>query len=223
MTGKRAVMPMPFAGNVAGRRRSVPPLPRTRGPMDILTFIAKMAEALAWPLVALVIFHAVREPLAALLPNVRKLRFQRIEAEFGEQMSEIEKKVAALPEDVQPAPMPESEESKLISLAEIAPKAAVIEAWRAVDRSAKRLIEQRGHKLDYDTPQPFSLIERVLDRGGILESPQIKIFRDLRQLRNKVAHAEEFTISNRQAVEYVRVAMTLRRYLDALAQTATPA
>lgn len=187
--------------------------------MDILTFIAKLADSLAWPLVVVITLILLRRPLSELLPQVKKLRYKELEAEFGREVAQIDEKVSSeLPEKVQAAPLPESAESKLLNLAGIAPNAAVLEAWKSIEESARSLIAQRGHQLDADSATPYFLIERVLSRGGILEPAKIKIFRDLRLLRNKVAHAEDFPLSSRQAAEYVRVAMTLCRYLDDLQQ-----
>ena len=43
----------------------------------------------------------------------------------------------------------------------------------------------------------------------ILENNKIKIYADLRKLRNKVAHAADYDVNEEQASEYISIAMNL--------------
>jgi hypothetical protein len=42
----------------------------------------------------------------------------------------------------------------------------------------------------------------------------LKIFSDLRQIRNKAAHAEEYIITSEKADEYIQIALKLNEYFN---------
>lgn len=190
--------------------------------MDWLTFTAKLVDALAWPAVVFFVFLVLRKPLLGLLPQVRKFRFKEFEAEFDRGITEIQARMAdELPLEAAELPAPESIEIRLGNLASIAPSAAVMEAWKQVEAAAKLLISSHGHSIDYQVSAPYSLIERTLGRGDLIEPKKVKIFRELRQLRNKVAHADQYEPTADQAVEYVHAAMALARFMEGKAAART--
>ena len=186
--------------------------------MDWLTFISKLADALAWPLAVVVALILFRAPIIALFPELRRLRYKDFEVEFDKEIEAL--KAAAGPE--LSAGIAETEthreiRSRLTTLADIAPNAAVLEAWAQVQTAAKSLIERHGHKLDYDVAEPYRLIQQILERSGLLERRKIKVFQDLRRLRNKAAHADGFDVAPAQAKEYVELAVSLAGYMDNVA------
>lgn len=183
--------------------------------MDWLTFISKLADALAWPLAVIVALILFRAPIIALFPELRRLRYKDFEVEFDKEIAAL--KIAAGPE--LSAGIAETEtyreiRSRLTTLADIAPNAAVLEAWAELQTAARTLIERHGHRMDTDVAEPYRLIQQVLERSGLLERRKIKIFQDLRRLRNKAAHADGFDVSPAQAKEYVGLAVSLAGYMD---------
>jgi hypothetical protein len=109
----------------------------------------------------------------------------------------------------------------LFQLADIAPNASVVEAWRSIEQSARNLIQAHGHDVDYDVSTPYKLIRNWLVRGKIIDEQSGKVFEQLRQLRNKVIHADGYELTADQARECIDPAVKLRRYLDFLAHKAT--
>ncbi|EHK3908572.1 hypothetical protein JQR62_004699, partial [Vibrio parahaemolyticus] len=57
--------------------------------MDVYTFISKLFEAIAWPLVILVLGLVFRKSLIELLPSMRKLKAGPVEAEFDLEASRL--------------------------------------------------------------------------------------------------------------------------------------
>ena len=150
------------------------------------------------------------------------MKYKDFEAEFAQDVQQLKQEVIQeLPERPLLVPEHEKEEKRLYEMAEIAPNAAVMEVWKHVETAAKNLISSRGHDLAYDISTPYRLIERVLDRGGLIEKRKVKIFNELRRLRNKVAHAGEFEVSPTQAAEYVQLAILLVEYLDSESRKVT--
>jgi hypothetical protein len=184
--------------------------------MNWLEFSVEMVKALVWPLLVVVALVIIRKPLSELVPYLKRLKVGELEAEFEKSVREIrdnldrellakDKKAAAV--------IPQSELEDLTQLAEIAPNAAVLETWKTVELAAKKLIASRGYKLDYNTSMPYRLIERILRKANLVEMKKIKVFDELRRLRNKIAHAADFEISSVQAREYIGLANSLRAYL----------
>jgi hypothetical protein len=168
-----------------------------------------------WPVTVIVIVLILRKPLARLVESTRKLKYKDLELEFRKNIEQIQAEAKeVLPEA--PDKAKSTVEIDLYGLAQVSPTAAVVEAWKAIEASAKNLIASRGHKLDYDVERPFKLIQDVLVKGKIIDPRHGKILDDLRQLRNKVVHASGFTLSSEQAVQYIDLSIKLRQYLERL-------
>ena len=182
--------------------------------MDWLTFTTKMTESMAWPLALLIALFIVRRPLLDLLNSVRKLKISDFEAEF-------EKNLAKIKADSDPAPTPEqndnqtisNRQNELIEMTEFGPNAAVLAAWQELEYAANSLLESKGNPLNYTHGSPYILMGKLLQETNLLNSKDIKVFHELRNLRNKVAHAEGFEITRDQSREYVKLSMSLANRL----------
>lgn len=51
--------------------------------MDWLTFIASVIGDLAWPATSLAVVFMLRGPITKLLPDLRKLKYEDLEVDFG--------------------------------------------------------------------------------------------------------------------------------------------
>ena len=180
--------------------------------MDVLTFIAEILKALGWPLATVVIVILLRKPLRGLLPLVQKLKWKELEIEFGKQVQEVRSELAQ--------DLPQSEAAELASpsvnaalrLAEISPRASVLEAWREVELAA---VEAAGYIPVADArPRilPYDAI-RSLERSQLLGRSILGSLRELRALRNQAAHAPEFAITKEAAIEYAASARAIAQYL----------
>jgi hypothetical protein len=174
--------------------------------MDFLEFIASLVDSLAWPVFLGLVLWFSRDYLLELLPQLTRIKYKDFEAEFSRDLERI--KETSDYQQIEASPLAERE-TELLSLAELAPNAAVLEAWREVERTAKQLLNREGHAPDYAIGAPYRLMERLLEKTQLLPQKDIKVFRELRTLRNKVAHAENYDISAGQAAEYVKLAMFL--------------
>lgn len=173
----------------------------------------QIINTLAWPVVVLVIVLVFRKPLSALLTKATKFKYKDLELEFQEGIERIKEEEHHTLEDTQ-EPKSGAVEVDLFDMASVSPSAAVMEAWRSVEGSAKDLINRHGHTPDYSVETPYKLMQDILIKGEIIEEKRGKVFDELRQLRNKVTHAETFQVNSDQAVEYVRLALKMKNYLD---------
>lgn len=177
--------------------------------MDALTFIVEMTKALAWPVVAVVIILIVRRPLLAMLPLVRRLRYGSLELDFGRRVHEL----AAEVDKELPAVADEPLAERLAQLARLSPRAAVLEAWLALEAAAAEASRREGLDLTSRERRTPLLLGQALEQAGILDEQKLEIFHRLRNLRNAAAHASDFELDNQSAVEYGQLALRLAGFL----------
>lgn len=192
--------------------------------MDVLQFISSVVGSLAWPGVVLAAVLVLRKPLIDLLPLLQRLKYKDLELDFGKRVGELQAEVAEeLPPQAEPAPLPTTARSALHTLAEVSPRSAVMEAWRAVE--AAGLAAARRLQSDLPTPalrsgRPLDSYEalRLLEHSGKLDRAVVGPLRELRMLRNQAAHAPEFALTRDSALEYASVAERIAAHLNQVAE-----
>lgn len=182
--------------------------------MDWLTFIAQLINALAWPITVLIIILILRRPLSELFPLVRSLRFQGIELDFGRQVqalaNEAHSELTRLRGILDSG---EAERAQWVEMAQVSPRAAVLESWIQLEKAAIEAC--RRHDLNLKSVELHSpiVLGKALEEAGILEGNTPMIYHQLRNLRNTAAHASEFSFTPDSAIEYADLAARLTEYL----------
>ena len=77
-----------------------------------------------------------------------------------------------------------------------------------------RLMLRRKPDLKLDSDTPYKHLETLLVEYNTLDKKQIKIFHDLRVLRNKVKHVPQYEVTSDQALEYIALALSLAEFLS---------
>jgi hypothetical protein len=186
--------------------------------VSVLQFIASIVNSLAWPLVVLGSVVILRGPLRALLPLLQRLKYKDLELDFGQQVRELNAEVAAeLPAPGAAALPPIGGDPVIARLAETSPRAAVLEAWRAVEAAALLAARRLGGEVFRDKAFTLHAI-RFLEGLDGLDSAIVSLLRDLRGLRNQAAHAPEFALSPGSALEYAAAADRVASYLRGVAR-----
>jgi hypothetical protein len=180
--------------------------------MDWPSFIASVIGSIAWPATALAVVLLLRRELVALLPFLRKLKAGPVEAEFEREVKELESEAAA----TSPPPEPKALEGKaqrLFQLAEISPRAAVLEAWQGVEFAARRAVLKHAGSPIPDVSSPLRVL-RELTQLQLLSSEDIALFQDLRGLRNQATHSPDFNPSYEAVASYLQLAGALQARLE---------
>jgi len=106
--------------------------------MDVLAFIAKLVEALAWPLASVVLVALLRREIRSLLPFVKRFKAGPLEAEFEREVRElrssVEEGVNVKHEELA------ASQSTAVKLAELNPRSAILEAWREIETTGRRML-----------------------------------------------------------------------------------
>lgn len=194
--------------------------------MDALTFVSKVLEATAWPVVVCICFFVLKGQILGLFPILRRLKYKEFEAEFGQAVREVSETLttSTTPPAVQTSPeaiaASENTRDRLVRFAEAAPRAAVIEAWLQVEHAAQRLI--RLHGVAGTRPLRMvgpSVIRDYLDKANAVTPDQRESYNKLRQLRNKVVHFAEVSLPLDEVIEYIDLALSLAAQFDAAAES----
>ena len=182
--------------------------------MDWLTFLAQVIQALAWPLTVIVIFLMLRRPLAELFPTLQRLRFWDIEMDFDRQVQALAIRVR---DELPPLSAVEETASgfreHLVELANLSPRAVVLEAWLQLEKAAIEATRRHGLDLPSRELRAPIFFGEALEAAGVLDADTQLIYHRLRNLRNAAAHASDFAFDPGSALEYADLALRLAEHL----------
>lgn len=182
--------------------------------MDWLSFTAEIVKATAWPAALIVVFLVLRKQFVTLLPGLESLRWKDFEARFRRKVHEVSVEARAALSDPELAKLPPPpEEHELLRLAELSPRAAILEAWIALENAAANALRREDAPItSKEIRQPAKLVDALVE-SDLLTASQGGILRELRHLRNAAAHASDPKITVETAREFVQLAAAFERLL----------
>ena len=180
--------------------------------MDTLTFIAKLIESLAWPVGAIILIVLLRREIGSLIPFIKKLKAGPVEAEFDRTVKEL-RTGAERELQIRPAELPTSSQRKLLQLAQVNRRSAIIEAWQQVELAAERVVSSRGMHF---SPSLIGAQIRAFMKTNELSEEEKVLYYELRDLRNKTAHDPDFNPSEEAVINYIELASRLQLVLEKL-------
>ena len=175
--------------------------------MDILTFIAEIAKAAAWPATVVTIALTFRPQLKQLLTRIKKGKIGAAEFEFEERVRELQSESTALQ-----LPIPSTASLPSAAQAEADPRSTVMRAWLEVETAIEDIAKKSGHYNALAARNaPYTL--NALRKAEILDPSLVSLYRELRTLRNQAAHELDFNPSADSVVSFVRVSKELEAAL----------
>lgn len=184
--------------------------------MDALQFIAAMTAALAWPIALVVVFLLLRRHLLARMPDLESLEWKDFRFRFGRRVHEVATEARQTLVQAEAATTPPIDgETHRLHLAEISPRAAILEAWIELEGAAAVALRRKGAVLPTRELQQPSRLADALITTGLLAPTQAGVLSDLRRLRNAAAHASDPKITADTAREFVGVAVAFERLIRA--------
>ncbi|MCK8046070.1 hypothetical protein MSG37_14390 [Shewanella sp. 1CM18E] len=179
--------------------------------MDWMQFTIALIDKLIWPLVLVFAVMNLKRPLSKLIPLAKKLKFKDLEVEFGQGLKAVtEQAEGVFPE------LKTDKKSLLIASANNLPNSAVLETWEQVDLAAERLIKLHCDNITLDKNTRYKHIENILISEALINTKQGKLFSELRQLRNRVAHAVNYEVGKAEAIQYIELCFKLIEHLNSL-------
>ncbi|MBI3348857.1 MAG: hypothetical protein HY020_16815 [Burkholderiales bacterium] len=187
--------------------------------MDALSFIAKLVEALAWPVASIAVVWLLRTEIRNLVPLIKKLKAGPLEAEFEREVKELRGSVKASPshtaEETVAQWLPVASQ-----LAAVHPRAAILEAWRIVESKAIRLLQDAEPSLSDERLRSTREVVRLLGGHGFLSLEEVATLNQMRFLRNQAVHVPQFEPTYEGAMNFVQLAANLLQQMHSRAATA---
>ena len=174
--------------------------------MDTLTFIAKLVESIAWPFVALAVFLLLRKEIGQSILRLQRLKFKDAELEFQQKAQEIEN---ALPKNLAGDMAVSEIEDKLKFLARMSPRLAIIEAWSHIEFALGQYASTQQWVTDGEKVQANIAYHEVAKLAFGADEDIFKRYNDLRQLRNKAVHDNDYEPSSDNAYAFAVLATRL--------------
>ena len=181
--------------------------------MDALSAIVELVKALAWPVSVFAIIFLLREAIQGLIASIRegRVKYKDLEFTFKRDLQQARQSIEMLPQQSVPAlrAPAEPEINELMALAQMAPRAAVIEAWTRLEAAAAEFA-QRHAPLDVAKQRRSSVMFLdVLRRHDAIPAAVLTGIQKLRDIRNRTVHTPEFQPSVDDAEEYVLLAFAV--------------
>jgi hypothetical protein len=198
--------------------------------MDWLQFTSAVIGSLAWPLAAVGLGFMFREQVRKLLDKMQSLKAPGIEASFSQDVAKIvEEAKQVQTEEAPPAqqgetqfgtpsaiqgPPPKDESDQLYELIKERPAALIVDAWRDIERAMLDVIGAKGvYVPPVETKNPANW-PKHLERTGMISPETGALIRELRALRNRVAHARDWEPTVADAIDYYKTATLVRNVLN---------
>ena len=189
--------------------------------MDWLTFFSSVIDSLAWPSAFFAVWFVIYKELPSTIRSLRKLRFKDVELEFGEAARAVAaetKKAVPVEAEASLAGGARADVAEHLNLiAELAPRAAIVEAWLQVEAAAADLVAKRSPSISLRRmPAPMEL-RQALRRLEVLSRQQLTVFDSLRNLRNEAVHVPDAQFPREAVLSYIDSALTMAAYLESAA------
>jgi hypothetical protein len=151
--------------------------------MDWKQFCASIVGSIAWPTAVVIVVVLLKSPLAKLIPMVRSLKYKDLHIDLSEKLEEVKDGLEAESQNSN-HPIQLSAEERLLELARLDPRAAVLSAWIDVEHALIDLAKTVG----VSSNQTIVTVANELHALDVLTELEMKTFRDLRRIRNEAAH-----------------------------------
>jgi hypothetical protein len=164
-----------------------------------------------------------RSELRGVVSRLTRVKYKDLEAQFDRELREAEKRAKEIPEvrgDSRLHLQGSAEHPRLFRLAQISPRAAVVEAWREVELATSRAARAAGLPVEGRIAGTRHLQKLV--QQGVVGGSFVPLYEQLRRLRNEAAHAAEFDIDQTEAERYLDVALTIVDGLDRVGSDMPP-
>lgn len=180
--------------------------------------IVEIIKALAWPVAIVWLGYLFRNEVRSLMGRLTALKHGETEISFTRSLEKAEQKASEISQPQASAHESTAEElsqkEQLYRLAEISPRAAIVEAWTLIETAAVKSELTTGAAFKRTSPK---LILDHLASTGNFSSESIEVINSLRQLRNKATHLPDFAISQEEAERYLDLAIKSTHAIENIA------
>jgi hypothetical protein len=173
--------------------------------VDWLTFIAKIVEVIAWPLVVAWTLYLIRPHISKVLGYLRKIKIKDFEAEFGEGIRDARSEAEEA--GLRPSKQNKvTDDNNFMMLATQFPALAIIESFKSLETVLNDMAQ--SPEFSSLTHSPYQIVGYLAQQGRI-DKHTLSVYDRLRRLRNMAAHAKEIDVSPGEVIEFRELAVRL--------------
>jgi len=168
--------------------------------------IVTLIVGIAWPAAVVWVAYLFKGELRSLLHRVSHIKYKDAEANFARDLAQAETKASSIPyspANLVPQPEISSKLDSLRRIADVSPRAAIMEAWILVEDSATKSGHIQGAVIPRVNPRSF--VEDLISKGK-LPSESGVLLEQMRKLRNQAAHLPDFVVGQDEADRYLQLA-----------------
>jgi hypothetical protein len=159
--------------------------------MDTLTFITKLLDTAAWPMVTLLLVFLLRKEIISIIPQLKKFKAGPMEVDFDTAIKGLRSQKET--NHLQLRSIPSSARHQhLAQLAATAPRTAILEAWHDVENA---LDKQKSRRLN-------------------VTSAAVGLYGKLLLLRNQASRQTNFNPSQESVSSYLQLSEHLTALLE---------
>ena len=176
--------------------------------------IVAIIDSIIWPLVTFMIFIMFRAPIKAMLPLIERFKYNNFELSFREGLKEA--KIEVEESGIKPSYSLEDKE-EIYQVVQETPSIAIIEAWKEIELAATDKIKE----LAENTHSPSEALKRpltYLEISGALIPSTARAIRELRSLRNQVAHAINVKFNTDDVIQYIALSRAIKDQINAITE-----
>lgn len=182
--------------------------------------VIALVDILVWPItLLLIIFRGIgREQIRSLIAMIKKIKYKGLGIDVSVTLDQVRENIGETsPHD----PHSISDEAEIDhNTLKTSPDFVVVESWQSLELSAinkvKALLPENERFRN-----PLRRPTDYLEHKGALTPTTSSAIRDLRSLRNQIAHGSVNEISQEDAMQYAKLATTIRRKIDAITELPT--
>jgi hypothetical protein len=200
-------------------RGSADPPEKQGGLPQLLEALARLFSVIAWPLVAVASFLIYRAPITRLIDRLKSLKVSKEGLEFALGVAEAADKADIEPEP--PTPYAFRDDAEIVAKTRVDARGTILAAWAQVEQAINEVVRARNLAPNFGRIErrPYTAM-RVIQDAKLVDPKYVRLFEDLRTLRNQAAHAAEFDPPPESVLRYVGLVEGLTRELVRVAGTA---
>lgn len=178
-----------------------------------MDYFVEIIKATAWPISIIWLGYIFRNEVRQLLGRLSTVKYGEIEASFSKELAEAE--VSAKKVDVPKSDNTQqnlNQKEQLFRIAEVSPRAAVVEAWTLIETAAIKKGLTSGATIPRTNPK---MIVDYLNNSGKFSPESLSLIEQLRRIRNQASHLPDFAITQNEAERYLELAAQSASVIEA--------
>lgn len=188
--------------------------------------LVQLVSAIAWPLTVIIIVLLFRHEIRKTSSRLSSLAYKDVKAEFRHDLNKVERELKELTPKESPTSPKQADVDRealnsyeqLRRIAEISPRAAIMEAWRDIEVTTKQVTDAYGISTSGQIAGVRAINELV--QRHLLPNSVTSVYEQMRRLRSRAAHAADFVITSEEAEQYIDTAYRFHNTLLFLLQQA---